>query len=185
MIVNTLFQTVCRVGIFMICAQAIVHFRPQESYEKYLKLLVSIMVLIQLFLPVGEFFWGEGKKQAAEALVSFGEELERSMQEAEESAGDMEQKLQQMTLEEIRRQAEAAGQNGSGTTGQTESRAAEVTGQTESRAAEVTGQTGSQAAEAAGQTDGEAGQTGEIMIENVQIKAVDGGLVWVEIGKGL
>ena len=155
MIVNTLFQTVCRVGIFMICAQAIVHFRPQESYEKYLKLLVSIMVLIQLFLPVGEFFWGEGKKQAAEALVSFGEELERSMQEAEESAGDMEQKLQQMTLEEIRRQAEAAGQ-------------------TESRAAEATGQ-----------MDDEAGQTGEIMIENVQIKAVDGGLVWVEIGKGL
>ena len=50
---NLLFQAICRVGIFMICAQAIVHFRPKEAYEKYLKLLVSAMVLVQLFLPLG------------------------------------------------------------------------------------------------------------------------------------
>ena len=37
---NPLFQAICRVGMFMICAQAIVHFRPNEAYEKYLKLLV-------------------------------------------------------------------------------------------------------------------------------------------------
>ncbi len=44
---NSLFQAICRVGIFMICAQAIVHFRPQEAYEKYLKLLISVMVLVR------------------------------------------------------------------------------------------------------------------------------------------
>lgn len=28
---NLFFQTICRVGIFMICAQAMIHFRPQEA----------------------------------------------------------------------------------------------------------------------------------------------------------
>lgn len=102
---NIFFQAICRVGIFMICAQAIVHFRPQETYEKYLKLLVSIMVLIQLFLPVGSFFWGDGKREAAEALESFRQELEENMRDAEKEAGDMDEMLRQMTLEEVRRQA--------------------------------------------------------------------------------
>ncbi|MDE6926541.1 MAG: hypothetical protein K2P59_15025, partial [Acetatifactor sp.] len=58
---NSLFQTICRIGIFMICAQTVIHFRPQESYEKYLKLLVSAMVLIQMFLPVSRLlFHGDG-----------------------------------------------------------------------------------------------------------------------------
>ena len=55
-------------GIFMICAQAVVHFRPKESYEKYLKLLVSVIVLIQVFLPIGSFLLGDGRQNAARAL---------------------------------------------------------------------------------------------------------------------
>ena len=65
---NTLFQAICRMGIFMICAQAVVHFRPKESYEKYLKLLVSVIVLIQVFLPIGSFLLGDGRQNAARAL---------------------------------------------------------------------------------------------------------------------
>ena len=39
------------IGIFIICAQAVTHFRPKASYEKYLKVLVSIIVLVMLMLP--------------------------------------------------------------------------------------------------------------------------------------
>lgn len=39
------------VGIFIVCAQAIIHFRPKASYEKYLKVLVSIIVLVMLMVP--------------------------------------------------------------------------------------------------------------------------------------
>ena len=60
------FQIVCRLGIFMVCARLLIHFRAQESYEKYLKLLVSVMILIQLFLPPWKFPVGGKKGGGAE-----------------------------------------------------------------------------------------------------------------------
>lgn len=103
---NSLLQTICRIGIFMICAQAVVHFRPQASYEKYLKLLVSAMVLIQLFLPVSRFlFHGDGEaleKQTRKFLEGLQEELSA----AENRAYETDALLEQMTLEEIRRRVE-------------------------------------------------------------------------------
>lgn len=103
-----LFQTICRVGIFMICAQAIIHFRPEGSYEKYLKLLVGSMILIQLFLPVGRLlFWGDGQELALKS-EEFMEELEAEMAAAEENALETESLLEQMTLEEVRRRVEEA-----------------------------------------------------------------------------
>lgn len=101
---NILFQTICRTGIFMICAQTIVHFRPNESYEKYLKLLVSVMVLIQLFLPVGAFF--AGVSGSGGSIDGFRESLEQSMEEARQQAAQTEVMLEQMTLEEVRRHIE-------------------------------------------------------------------------------
>ena len=46
-----LYHVIGQVGIFLICAQTLIHFRPRESYEKYLKLLLSVMLLIQLLQP--------------------------------------------------------------------------------------------------------------------------------------
>ena len=110
---NLFFQTICRVGIFMICAQAMIHFRPQEAYEKYLKLLVSIMVMIQLFLPVGSFLLGGGGQQAADMLEQFKGELEENMADAERKAAEAEAVLEQMTLAELRRRLEEQ-ENGAG-----------------------------------------------------------------------
>lgn len=89
----------------MICAQAIIHFRPNESYEKYLKLLMSVMVLIQLFAPVGRLLFGGGTEKTAKLLEQFEKELAEGMQEAEKSAQEADRLLQQMTLEEVRRRA--------------------------------------------------------------------------------
>lgn len=90
----------------MICAQTIVHFRPQESYEKYLKLLVSVMVLVQLFLPLGSFLAGVGGEDARGQLESFRKSLEQSMEEARQQAEETDALLEQMTLEEVRRRME-------------------------------------------------------------------------------
>ena len=91
----------------MICAQAMVHFRPQQMYEKYLKLLVSVMVLIQLFLPLGGFLLGGNQQEASVALEQFKQELEQSMEEAQENAVAADALLEQMTLEEVRSRVEA------------------------------------------------------------------------------
>ena len=76
---------ICRVAIFIICAQAIVHFRPKASYEKYLKMLVSAMILILLFQAVEGLFSPEGKNGLAERAQWFADSLDESMQEAGKS----------------------------------------------------------------------------------------------------
>ena len=112
---QSFFRTICRVGIFMICAQAVVHFRPKESYEKYLKLLVSVIVLIQVFLPIGSFLLGDGRQNAARALEQFGRELEQGLEDAAGEAAAADELLEQMTLEEVMRRLEE--QEGEGAQG--------------------------------------------------------------------
>ena len=41
------------IGVFLICAQSLIYFRGGGSYGKYLRLLVSIMLLVQLMEPLG------------------------------------------------------------------------------------------------------------------------------------
>lgn len=106
MVNNVLFQAICKVGIFLICAQAIVHFRPREAYEKYLKLLVGIMILLQLFLPIGSFLLGSGMGRVADRLEAFRQGLEEEMGLAAEEADRAEETLERMTLEEVRRRME-------------------------------------------------------------------------------
>ena len=100
------FDGICRVGIFVMCAQTIVHFKPKEVYEKYLRYLVSIMVLIQLFLPISGFLLGGGSKSIDKALKQFEKELRSGMELAEQNARTVDEKLESMTLEEVRKQIE-------------------------------------------------------------------------------
>ena len=103
---SILYQTICKIGIFMICAQAIIHFRPRETYEKYLKLLVSAMILIQLFLPIGSFLLGGGMEQTLQRLEQLRTQLEKEMDSAAREAADTDKLLEQMTLEEVRKRVE-------------------------------------------------------------------------------
>lgn len=103
---NSFFQAICRIGIFMICVRAVIHFRPNEAYEKYLRLIAGILIMIQLFLPVGRVILGKGGQEAADMLQQFRQELERGMEEAAESAAAADALLEQMTLEEIQRRLE-------------------------------------------------------------------------------
>lgn len=77
-------KTICRVGVFMICAQAIVHFRPKASYEKYLKMLVSAMILLQLFAFAAGLFGAENEEKMFDRVVQYAQQLENSMQQAAE-----------------------------------------------------------------------------------------------------
>lgn len=109
---NSLFQVICRMGIFMICAQTIVHFRPEEAYEKYIKLLVSAMALVQLFLPLGKLLLrGDGGEFPAKS-EAFLRELETGMADAERDAYAADALLEQMSLEELRKRVEAAQESG-------------------------------------------------------------------------
>lgn len=98
---GTFFQTICRVGIFMICAQAVIHFRPDQSYEKYLKLLVSVMILVQIFQPVGRFFLTGDGQELSDRIAWFQEQMEQEMEQAAGNSGRTGDLLEQMTLKEV------------------------------------------------------------------------------------
>lgn len=120
-----LMETIGRTGIFVICAQVLIHFRPNGSYEKYLKMLMSAMILLQLFLPLGNIFAGDEEKSLAAQVARFQEQLEQSMEQVVENQARREAILNEMTLAEVQRLAalEAAGEAVAGTVGEEEAAA--------------------------------------------------------------
>ena len=74
-------ENIKTIGGFLICAQMLIHFRPGSSYVKYLRLLVSIMILVQLMEPLGTLL----------GLLEKGE-LQRRV-------GEMERKMMQIQAE--------------------------------------------------------------------------------------
>lgn len=100
---HKLMEAIVRMGIFMICAQVLIHFRPNGSYEKYMKLLVSVMILAQLFFPVMNLFLEEGR-QMEDLVEQFQEQAEESRKEALSNVEEVEDLMDRMTSRELERQ---------------------------------------------------------------------------------
>ena len=90
-----LYRVVGQAGIFLICAQIIVHFRPKEAYEKYLKLLLSVMLLTQLLQPVLTVFGGGVEQNAQAQVEEFTEELQSVLNRASEQAKQSQEEIGQ------------------------------------------------------------------------------------------
>ena len=45
-------ELIKKIGIFMIAAQAVIHFAPAQKYEKYIRMIVGVMILLQFLIPV-------------------------------------------------------------------------------------------------------------------------------------
>lgn len=79
-------------GIFILCAQCFMHFTAGKVYEKYVKLLVGVMILAQFIVPVRAVFFGRENAWMWEEIEQFQKELEEKMEEAgKEAEASMEQ----------------------------------------------------------------------------------------------
>ncbi|MCM1186148.1 MAG: stage III sporulation protein AF [Lachnoclostridium sp.] len=114
-------KSICQIGIFMVCAQTITHFRPNGSYEKYMKLLVSVMVLIQILQPVNSLFHLGGKKGQKEKFLQFQEQFHAGMADSMEEISRSEQILENMTLKEVQKALEQERQETLGAAEESES----------------------------------------------------------------
>ena len=103
-----LYRVIGQAGIFLICAQTVVHFRPKESYDKYLKLLLSVMLLLQLMQPAFTVLGGGEVWNAEEQVAGFTEELQTVLIRASEQAGQTEGKVQN-TAAALAEKTEAGG----------------------------------------------------------------------------
>lgn len=108
------FKSICQIGIFMVCAQTITHFRPNSSYEKYMKLLVSVMVLIQILQPMSSLLSRNGGKNLEERVLQLQGQFDEGMADAMRNISQSEKILENMTLWEVqellKQQEEAAAQ---------------------------------------------------------------------------
>lgn len=98
---NELHAGIVQIATFMICAQAISHFRPKESYAKYLRMLLSVMILVQIFQPFCSLFFGVSSRELAMAVEEFQERMNESMATAKEQSALAEEKLENMSLLEV------------------------------------------------------------------------------------
>lgn len=76
---NVFVKGICQIGVFMICAQTFVHFCPKGAYEKYFKMLVSIMVLVQILSPLSAILGGKGQELEN---IQMGEWLEKVLMQS-------------------------------------------------------------------------------------------------------
>ena len=89
-----LYHVIGQVGIFLICAQTLIHFRPRESYEKYLKLLLSVMLLIQLLQPLLTVLGGDKIAGTDVQVTEFTEEIRTVLEQAAVQAEQTEDEIQ-------------------------------------------------------------------------------------------
>lgn len=89
-----LYHVIGQVGIFLICAQTLIHFRPGESYEKYFKLLLSIMLLIQLLQPLLTVLGGDNIAGTDVQAAEFAEEIRTVLEQAAVQAEQTEDEIQ-------------------------------------------------------------------------------------------
>lgn len=94
-----LLSSIRQIGVFMICAQALIHFKPKGSYEKYLKLLVSAMILVQLLSPIAALLIGGEGQSLEERIAAYSASFEQGLGEAA---------LEEYRIEQLRRQLLAA-----------------------------------------------------------------------------
>lgn len=96
------FEVIKQVGIFMICAQMLLHFKASEDYGKYIRLLMSMMVLIQLAVPLSGLLRGRTGENLAQGLTRYETLLTEQRGEINEACIQAEQLLEELTLEEIK-----------------------------------------------------------------------------------
>lgn len=97
-------ETMCRMTIFILCAQVLVHLRPNKSYEKYLKMLVSMMILLQLILPVISLL-GDVDQESFEVRFDwFEEQINGYRQESIEKSLETERMPEQNVQETVEKE---------------------------------------------------------------------------------
>lgn len=83
---ETIVVNIREIGIFMIAAQAVMHFAPGKQYEKYIKLIASVIVLLLFINP-----FVSGAEDIAAEWEYGTEQMMRQLEEQE--AGQNGQKL--------------------------------------------------------------------------------------------
>ncbi len=147
-----------QMGVFMICAQALIYFKPKGSYEKYLKLLVSAMILVQLLSPVAALLSGKEGQSLEERIGYYSNSFEQGL-------GAWDWQPMQQDNQTAGQDSQTAGQNN-----QTAGQNSQTAGQN-SQTAGQDSQTAGQGSRTTGQDNQTAGQNNQTVGQNSREEA--------------
>lgn len=97
---SILIKSLIQTAVFMICARAMVQLRPKGDYEKYLKLLVSLMILSQITFALTGLWKGGGEQE--KQLEALEQQLSESLSKAGSLTGEAQRKVEELTMGQIR-----------------------------------------------------------------------------------
>jgi hypothetical protein len=92
--VRFVIENIRKIGIFMVAAQAVMYFAPGRQYDKYIKLIAGVMILMQFVSPFVnhsdqiEQEWQQGMEQMMQKLE--GQDADMAGQEQWGNAGTQE-----------------------------------------------------------------------------------------------
>ena len=86
---KTFLEFMKEIGIFIICAQSLIHFVAGKKYEKYMKVLIGMMILAQFVAPVRDILSDGSAQMMWTEIERFQTQMEEAMGEAESMAGEM------------------------------------------------------------------------------------------------
>lgn len=104
---NIFLYKIGQIAIFMVCAKTLLHFRAKEAYEKYLKLLISLMLLVLLVEPLMEAMGKGNEGDFIRRIEMYSYELQEILGEENLDNEEISQILSHMT-NEVSEQVKAA-----------------------------------------------------------------------------
>ncbi|MBD5490955.1 MAG: stage III sporulation protein AF [Lachnospiraceae bacterium] len=101
-------KTIREIGIFMIAAQAVVHFAPGVRYEKYIKSISGVIILLLFLKPFLQMYGGkwEEPEQILAEMIEFTEmpafpETAQITSAGDTAAARMEEEIQKLLNQEL------------------------------------------------------------------------------------
>ena len=71
-------ENIKRIGLFMIVAQTVIHFAAGQQYEKYMRIVAGVIVLLLFITPFSSYRgnaaeeWQKELEQITEKMESYG-----------------------------------------------------------------------------------------------------------------
>lgn len=98
---HQLLENLVKLSVFIVCAQMLVHFRPGQAYEKYLKLIMNLLIVLQILLPLRLLLRGDGQQEIQAMTKEFLIRMENYMKDtAEVQLSGWKEKLQEVEEQE-------------------------------------------------------------------------------------
>ena len=98
-------EQIKKISIFIVAAQMILNLSAGKQYQKYIKLLISIMIMVQFLLPVLELFKVCTEEEFWKNVEKYEREIAEQVEEVNlEYTGLLEEEIMSLTAEEVKNQ---------------------------------------------------------------------------------